>query len=394
MVVLIPIWITSLGNQSNEEDTELEKALDNPRVRRAILRLEVGGIIAGSVAVGFAVWGLYQAIYQSQLAEKALKEQRISSAWQILAQGGTGSVGQAYAITTLINDVDDPISGLKFGCPTDLVKVEFGKAYCKLPVQLSKLNLTANPAADKLIFESNFSHANLSETKFTNISFENVDFSGSDMQLVQFKNSKLDAVKIAPRYSSEMNFEKVAFWNMVLDVSNIRGKINNSSFVGVEFKYKPDEFGTNEAESLTVENAHLMDVVFTDFPFYTNKLRLQNFVTGSYENSTKRGILMPEGAYSTTPMFDISGTKFCGEIETADGANAQCWKDASQDFFDHAWFYVDNPPTGLDQLPFKPKLRIGCPRDKIIHERMSIMILGDVTHPCLEGLVQLPAISE
>jgi hypothetical protein len=70
--------------------------------------------LLGVAGIGLAIYALLQAQYQTTLAQQALKDQRISSAWQILAIPGSGSTGKAYALETLIAFSND-VAGLSSG---------------------------------------------------------------------------------------------------------------------------------------------------------------------------------------------------------------------------------------------------------------------------------------
>lgn len=373
LTIFLPIRLTSTKVQRKEKNENLEHLLSDPYVRRTILRFEIGGITAGAVAVIFAVWGIYETNYQSRLSEQALRDQRISSAWQILAQKGSGSTGKSYALGILTKYTDEQLIGLQLGCK-DIAGEKGEDKYCQLPTHIAKIEIGNEERDETVISDSDFSYANFSKVNFRRVFLAEVNFSNAVFYDVHFNSSELSEVNFSQTYFDELKFSDVAFNGVDFSRARLQGVIEQSTFTDVSFKNLDlDGFATNLLGSLIIKDSALYQVDFTNVVLYGNGFRLLNIVNLSQNVDAKNQLRMIDGSYSTEKQFNISGAKICkteedqykqwcsgiGKNEVCQ-SNIGCWKDASQKFFDHAWYYRNNPPTGISKLDFELKLRVGC----------------------------------
>lgn len=171
----------------------------------------------------------------------------------------------------------------------------------------------------------------------------------------------------------EFNFVNIAGG----DFSEFGGNIHfeNSSLEFVSFANV--SLSKNFADShlnfgITIENSNIYEIDFTDFFFAGNGLLFKG-PSNVFQNEVKypkaQEPMIRIGA-SRNKSFNISGAVFCqkshltltedGRTIFKEGDIVECWEQASQDFFDYAWYYADNPPVGVDLLPFEILLAPGC----------------------------------
>ncbi len=382
-VVWLTFWLTPTPLKKERDGADVKKMLNDPYVQRTILRFEIGGIIAGVIALVFAVGGLYEANSQTRLAQEALKDQRISSAWQILAQPGNGVAGKVYSLEILANESDEELLNINIGCA---VPVEFGNfmgeefEQCKYPASIKNLELGSNTSPLLKISRSDFSHSNTSNVTFQNAELNDIGFRYGQNENLRFNNTAIAGIDFSySQTRTEFNHSSVTrgnfkgvdgllhFSNSMLDLVSFA---DLSTFTGN---------GTNgyPLEGVIIEDSNLYEIDFTGFNFVPNGLQ---FIGKS--NALGDSLEYPNAPYpplriaaNAMPYFNISGAIFCRKdrfqmiekegyvsiSETTEGA-VTCWEQASQEFFSHTWFFEDNPPVGIELLPFEAKLASGCKR--------------------------------
>lgn len=379
--IFVPLWITSKARAEKDHDEELEVVLKNPATRRTILRIEIGGIIIGVAAIIFSVFGLYQAMQQSILARDALKNQKIAAAWQLLAQQGKGSTGKAYAVELLINETSTPLSGLQLGCTSELIEEEMGRREaCELPNLFIDMKLFGDSEKRGEIWNSDFSYSHIERSTINNVNFEDVNFNKSLFLDVKFSNSIISA----SFDGSEIYFSK--FKDIVFMRSEFGGSFNeviieNSALLYVDFK--PDTSVIDEdfdiSQNIILSNVQIGQVSFENVNLLFSGIHIENPIYTAQENYVFiKGVEYPEGAYSTRSMINISGAVICDQLDD----KSKCWSGATPDFFKYAWFYEDNPPKGVELLPYKVELAKPCPRENVTVTNGFISRNGD--EDCLD----------
>lgn len=363
--LIIPYWITSDARADEEHDEKLEGIIRNPRVKRTILRIEVGGIIIGVAAILFSVFGLIEAVRQSQFAKDALKNQKIASAWQLLAQTGQGSTGKGYALEILVSETTATLSGLNLGCTSKLIEDDENKGTheaCELPNVFSNLKLSGNEERRSEILKSDFSYSFIEESSFKNVNFSEVNFDYSILIDVQISNSMFSgSLKKAEIISSE--FKNVLFMSTDFTAEYNDVEINNSALLNAVFMTDADSRGdpNNSYQSMLLSNVHIGRISFENSSLVRSGIDIENPVYTKDQDYRLAGVEYPEGGYSTNSMINISGATICEIFEN----KKFCWDGATPEFFEHSWFYEDNPPKGIELLSFKPQLGKPCSRENV-----------------------------
>jgi uncharacterized protein YjbI with pentapeptide repeats len=283
---------------------------------------EMIGVVVAVVATIFSAWGLFvankqtelaiqgleAATVQSALAEAALQDQRISAAWQILAFSSPAATGKQYALRSLV-ELQDKLIGVDLSCAAMGGTNALG--FCTRRPDLSEMTL-ARPQEKRV---TEFLNANFEDTQLTNLRVERVHFYNTS-----FKNADL----------STASFENV--------------ELNSIDFSGATFDM-------NAFPSTTMANIDFTRVNLQGTDFSTASLITNDF----YD----------------LPHINISGSTLCyvdplsPEEDEFDLRFPTCAVGLTQDFFDHAWFYADNPPIIWNRGSYLEKfdMTAGCERN-------------------------------
>ena len=276
---------------------------------RAIVRpetLKYGVTILELLGIPIAIWALLASLEQTSLTKEALINQRIVSAWQILAVPGGGSTGKGYALETLIN-LGQPIRDADLTCIQSAREVDDdGRARCVRPTDLSgmKLKGTTDPTDPSMwspaqrgpgIFTSDFSDVSIIDSTVANLFIDGSIFDRARLERVSFVDTVLRDTSLVEAQLLGVTFEA-------------------TSLVGVDFTH-----------------ADLRAVTFAE--------------NGRYE------------------AVNISGATFCYfSPPLLLGTTIRSCKGVPQSFLDAAWFYEDDPPLDLFRLSGDLLVRPGCPR--------------------------------
>lgn len=383
ITIWLPIWITRAPPKTAKPKEPVELLLADPHVKRTIMRLNIGGTLAAVTALMFAIWGLYQANYQSRLAETALQDQKISSAWQILAQSGATSAGKVYALNILANETEEVLVGLDLSCSDyvddvderTLLPNEFilNREGCRTPTQIANRSFGSNERNELEIRSSTFNTTDFNSVSFENATFNYVDFSNADATDLSFNNTQMWEVNFSNSYLDDALFNYVALVGPNFSNSHL----DNTRFYGSSLFYV-DFSNMNNAE-ITISNSALYQADFTSFNFSMDLLKFEGDVIFDPNPDTPYELTFEinfiDGAYGTEKaMFNISDATFC-HISVDNGwynlddetwssigkaGEKMCWSDVSQEFLDHTFYWSAMPPKGLDLLPFDAKVRAGC----------------------------------
>ena len=361
-IVWIAIALTPTPPKQDRDGLAVKKMLDDPFVRRTILRFEIGGIFAGVFALVFAIWSLQQTNYQTKLAQEALKDQRISSAWQILAQPGRGATGKSYALEILANETDEVLSGLQLGCTVDVehkVLFEREHSFCRYPVPIQNVELGSNEQSELYIKNSEFSYADFGDVAIQNAFLSDVKFEGSKLDLF-VRDADLLNVNFSDS-GGKIQFDHVSLNKVDFSKSNATVEISKSeleyvSFSGMtgqQYSFKVGGF----IPKITISDSILHQVDFTNYNFVSSGLKLsgKSNLSGNPNDYPETHVM--DGVSASSVRLNISGAIFC---ELKNNGELACWEQADQQFFNNAWFFEDNPPVGIELLPFKVNLNFAC----------------------------------
>ena len=230
---------------------------------------------------------------QVELAQQALRDQRVSSAWQILATKGNGSTGKQYAISTLMA-LDGRLVGIDLSCELETRKelaTGMDKTACYNPPDLEGLALSPGVQPDgtprqALIERSVFHQTNFTGASFDGISITNTDFSRARLTNVTFLNSVLDVVTFSGAELRGVTFPD----SLLIEIDFSDSDISDASLEGISI-------GAGQARDMLLQ--------------------------------------MPRN-------IDLSNTILCDQGGCALGID--------QAFLDQSWYLSSAPPMGLERL--------------------------------------------
>lgn len=332
----------------------------------------------------FAGWLAYSA---NTIAIDALQDQKIASAWQILAAPGRGSTGKRYALEVLLARTDEPLTGLDLGCAGEIKPVKPSNKPSKCtPADFSRATFFGAAEGyfeQRVIWSSNFEGVDFSESQIKNVSFTGTNLRDSIFNEVGMRDvifdEETDLTGTTIYLAEPAPIEKPPwydFWrseNYSEEVYGVFGESSKVTFSGVtlaESKIqlvggKIQFYDTNleaatifgQADILAFVQVSLTDTNLSDFIFREGIFGFQS------ENDVKR--------WNNWWPNDISGTIFCDPSYEYDIGNYQCVEGFDQDFFDTAIFRLDNPPIGLGLLPGNFKIRTYCDFTKEAHREYN-----------------------
>lgn len=308
------------------------------------------------LAIPIALWALLATLEQTQLTKNALTEQRISSAWQILAIPTGGTSGKVHALTTLV-DLEQDVIGIDLGCgDANGLILDANEPACSSPVDLQGIEFGNSsgeiPTKRFFIDSSNFGRANFREADFGYAEVANSKFIDSDLRN-----------------------------------ANLVG-----SFVGTDFSGSKME--------LTLVGGHFSEVSFAGISTYKTHFDEAFLSNIDFTNADLTGAIFHEADYwqgvSFGPTLNVSGARFCREDTTfhvldwrrRTGSDAwfrppeepSCNPTLSQALIDHMWYYADNPPIDLFLLHGELRIHSGCTPGGVSMEEATAGNLLFVVH--------------
>ena len=182
-------------------------------------KFELGLGIIAILALGFAIYGNYQADIGLEQAREEAKENRIVNAWQILSNRSPGNTGKKAALETL-NNAEENLRGIDLSCAT-MDGMDENTKSCDTPTFLANLSL---PNAN--LIGANLSHANLwganlsdANISWVNLSDANLSFANlSDAILFRanLSDADLGATNLGNANLRETNLSNVNFCDSFL----------------------------------------------------------------------------------------------------------------------------------------------------------------------------------
>lgn len=277
--------------------------------------------LLGVIGLGLGIYAVFQAQYQTQLAQDALFDQRISSAWQTLAIEGGGSTGKGYALGQLIS-ASQTVSGLVLGCNRPGVDFaspdrEWGAlSPCARPTVISGVEIVG---PEITFVDGRTIAAQIVSSDFQGAMFLNVGIGNVDMLGVSFDDAVFDEGRFTGSLLTDVSFKNVA----APPKAFVGGALFSVDFTGADLGGAV--FQNVEFYRVQFTNADISEVTFTD-----------NLYWGD---------------------IDISGAALCSP--TLANGERPCNTTITQDFLTHAYFESDNPPRGLEHL--SPDLQLNEP---------------------------------
>jgi hypothetical protein len=260
------------ANPSRKDRHKLPKAelvRVGPIFQVAFRVTEILGIAAGLAA-------LYLTIIQTQLSIEALRDQKISSAWQILALPGGGSTGKQYALQTLFQEnhsvesvtircaaenadgglfhndeggpslkcVDGPdLSHIAIDGPAPSSSVGYQRAIRRSTIRGTYMNNSS--LTNVAIEDSDLSATTLFNSKITGGAVVRVSFQFSDMRFVDFSGTYFDTVSFrgadlwGANFSNSLFARKIDGITAVDNTPNYSIDISDSRLCNVQSSLSP-----------------------------------------------------------------------------------------------------------------------------------------------------------
>lgn len=348
MAKLSQTQLRKIRKKNQRKKNWAESVLTNAKVRVAFRVFEVLSVIAALWALNITIESIRIAGKQTQVAEEALSDQKISAAWQILAQPGKGSSGRRYALEILVNDHKENLIGIDLGCDFEPTVNVILSGECDRPALLNNIVLdggspseTIKEALPTRISQSNFKFASMAEMRVEGIIFDDVDFQEANLDGAVFKNVEL----------VNSDFENAFMRNALIQNSSVSSNFTGAYLNGAVFSFAvvSDANFSETSGNVSFIDTKLGFVNFTD-------AILVDFKFECKQTDVDCGAI-------SLGAIDISGAVFCAPInnsqftiETAPRpkghfASVKCVSGLTQRFFDAAFYSANNPPIGLHLMP-------------------------------------------
>ncbi len=331
LAIVVPIFITNIGAQVRKDDPDLEAALNNPRVKRAILRVEVAGIVGGTLAICLGVWGVYETSFQSRLAKESLAKQELTSAWQLMESSGEARTAKAHALEVLLRNGGQVLSNLDFSC-RNIERPPEGE-FSNCPGSIMFYGSTfGNPVARSSLSHSSFDYAKFSGVTFHNMELFNLSMRNTTPYSVQFHNSTLNSIRFDGARNDLDGSPAEDIW-----YSDAGIKVVGSKMLHMDLKI--------DAFNLSVENSVVQEVYFSsasdliDGKKTVIKSSEIGFISLKGLNLSDNNFRLIDSDLQNSSI-DVSGAVLCS-------AKDKCWNDIDSDLIKSLWYYEDMVPTGL-----------------------------------------------
>ena len=176
------------------------------------------GIIA-ILALGFAIYGNYQADIGLEQAREEAEESRIVNAWQILSNRSPGNSGKIAALETL-NNAEENLTGIDLSCET-MDGMDKKNENCDTPTFLANVSL---PNAD--LIRANLSHATLWRANLSHATLSNANLSWANLLWANLSDADLIGT----------NLSRATLWEANLSDANLMGaNLSNVNFCNPYF---------------------------------------------------------------------------------------------------------------------------------------------------------------
>ena len=157
------------------------------------------GIIA-ILALGFAIYGNYQADIGLEQAREEAEESRIVNAWQILSNRSPGNSGKIAALETLNNAKED-LQGIDLSCET-MDGMDDKNENCDTPTFLANLslpnaNLIGANLSNAILLGANLSDADLIRANLSNADLSFADLSDANLREANLSDANLSRANLS-----------------------------------------------------------------------------------------------------------------------------------------------------------------------------------------------------